>query len=93
MGNGMKMFLVLALLFSGIYLFSISHRYIKAAKRNKIRKARLKKEDEFRQRKLRLEKIREEKAWLVELRRKEIKRQFKWLEEMNQNIKSKIKVE
>ncbi|MBN4070119.1 hypothetical protein JYT76_00375 [Olleya sp. AH-315-F22] len=89
----MKMFLVLALLFSGIYLFSISHRYIKVAKRNKIRKARLRKEDEFRQKKLSLEKIREEKAWLVELRRKEIKRQFKWLEEMNQNIKSKIKVE
>ncbi len=93
MGNGMKMLLVLALMFGGIYLFSISHRYIKAAKRNKNRKAKLKNEDEFRQRKLKLKKIREEKAWLIELRRKEIKRQFKWLEGMNQKIKSKARVE
>ncbi|RLD30331.1 MAG: hypothetical protein DRI75_00270 [Bacteroidetes bacterium] len=93
MGNGIKMLLVLALMFSGIYLFSISHRYIKAAKRNKIRKAKLIREDEFRKKKIRLQKNREEKAWFIELRRKEIKRQFKWLEGMNQKIKSKTRVE
>jgi hypothetical protein len=89
MGNGMKMLLILALMFGGIYLFSISHRYFRTARRNKIKKTRLKKEDEFRQRKLRLQKSREEKAWLIELRRKEIKRQFKWLEGMNKMINIK----
>jgi hypothetical protein len=93
MGNGLILLLVLVVMFFGIYLFSISHRYIRAAKQNKIRKAKLKREDDYRQKKLKLEKIREEKEWLVELRRKEIKRQFKWLEEINQNIKSKIRVE
>lgn len=76
-------------MFGGIYLFSISHRYFRTARRNKIKKTRLKKEDEFRQRKLRLQKSREEKAWLIELRRKEIKRQFKWLEGMNKMINIK----
>lgn len=92
MGTGLILLLVLIVMFFGIYFYAISDKYILAAKQNKIRKAKLKKEDDFRREKLRLEKIREEKEWLVELRLKKIKRQFKWLEEMNQNIKSKIRV-
>ncbi len=92
MGSGLILLLVLIVMFFGMYLYSISDKYILAAKQNKIRKAKLKKEDDFRREKSRLDKIREEKAWLVELRRKEINRQFKWLEEMNHNVKSKIRV-
>lgn len=89
MNGGLRVFIILTVMFVGIYFYSISYKYIRVAKRNKIRKAELKKEDNRRQEKLRLQKDREEKAWIVELRRKEIKRQFKWLKGFNEDIKEK----
>ena len=89
MGNGMKMLLVLALMFGGIYLFSISHRYIKAAKRKRVIERKRKKREKFKNERMRLQSIREEKARLIELRREEIKQHFNWLEGMNKMIKIK----
>jgi len=89
MSGGLRTLIILILMFAGIYFYSISHRYIRKARRNKIRKTKLQKEDESRQEKIRLQKIREEKVWNAELRHKEIKRQFKWLEKLNEEIKKK----
>ncbi len=89
MSGGLRILIVLILMFVGIYFYSISHRYIRKAKQNKIRKIKLQKEDERKQEKIRLQKIREEKVWNAELRRKEITRQFKWLEKLNEEIKKK----
>ncbi len=89
MSGGLRIFIILTIMFVGIYFYSISYKYIRVAKQNKIRKAELKKEDDRRQEKLRLQKDREEKAWNIELRRKEIKRQFKWLKGFNEDFKSK----
>jgi len=89
MGNGMKMLLVLALMFSGIYLFSISHRYIKAAKQKRAIERKRKQKKNIENERMRLQNIREEKARLIELRREEIKQHFNWLEGMNKTIKIK----
>ena len=89
MSGGLRILIVLILMFIGIYFYSISHRYIRKAKQNKIRKIKLQKEDELKQEKIRLQKNREEKIWNAELRRKEIKRQFKWLKKLNKEIKKK----
>ncbi len=89
MGNGIKMLIILALMFGGIYLFSISHRYIKAAKRKRVIEGKMKKKEKIENERMRLQSIREEKARLIELRREEIKQHFNWLEEMNKMIKIK----
>lgn len=89
MGGALRIFIILTVMFVGIYFYSISYRYIRASKKKKNRKDRLDKEEEFRQKKMGSQKDREEKAWIVELRRKEIKRQFKWLKELNKDIKIK----
>lgn len=89
MSGGLRILTILVVMFVGMYFYSISYRYIRAAKQKKNRKHKLDKEEEFRDRKLNLQKTRDEKAWNIELRRKEIKRQFEWLEEMNQKIQNK----
>ena len=89
MSGGLRIFIILTVMFVGIYFYSISYRYIKTARKNKIRKAKFKEKEEREEEKMKLQKAREEKAWIVELRRKEIKRQFEWLEEMNQKIQNK----
>jgi len=38
------------------------------------------------------QKDREEKAWITELRHKEIKRQFKWLKGINKDIRKKEEI-
>ena len=87
MTGGLRILLILTFMFIGIYIYSISHRYINAAKKNKIRKSKIDKEEKFRIDRLRLQKIREEKVRQIELRERDIKLQFKWLERMNQKIK------
>lgn len=89
MSGGLRILIILVVMFVGIYFYSISYRYIRAAKQKKIRKQKLDKEEEYRQGKLKLQKAREEKEWDIELRRREIKRQFKWLEEMNKKNQNK----
>jgi len=89
MSGGLRILIILVVMFVGIYFYSISYRYIRAAKQKKIRKHKLDKEEEYRQGKLKLQKAREEKEWDIELRRREIKRQFKWLEEMNKKNQNK----
>ena len=89
MSGGLRIFIILIVMFVGIYFYSISYRYIRTAKEKKRKKEKLNMQDEFRQKKMKSLKDREEKAWIVELRRKEIKRQFKWLKKINEDIKIK----
>jgi len=89
MSGGLRILIILVIMFVGIYFYSISYRYIRTAKQNKIKKEAFKKEEKQRIHKLSLQKIRDEKDELIELRRDEIKQQFKWLEEMNQTIQNK----
>lgn len=89
MSGGLRILIILTIMFVGIYFYSVSYKYIIEAKKNKIRKAELRKEEDFRQEKRRLQKDREQKAWVAELRRKEIKRQFDWLKGINEDIKRK----
>ncbi len=92
MSGGLRILIILIVMFVGIYFYSISYRYITGAKKKKIRKDKLDKEEEFKQKKVKLQKDREEKSWIVELRRKEIKRQFKWLKGFNKDIKKKEEI-
>ncbi len=89
MSGGLRILIILIVMFVGIYFYSVSYKYIKEAKKNKSRKAEFKKEEEFRREKRRLQKDREQKAWVAELRSKEIKRQFTWLKGINEDIKRK----
>ncbi|MCH7523775.1 MAG: hypothetical protein IIC74_01885 [Bacteroidetes bacterium] len=89
MSGGLRILIILIVMFIGIYFYSISYRYIRAAKEKKRKKEILNKEETFRQGKMKSQKDREEKAWNAELRRKEIKRQFKWLKGINKDIKRK----
>jgi len=89
MSGGLRILIILTVMFVGIFFYSISYRYIKAAKKNKMHKEKFKKEEELKEHKLSLQKAREDKEKLVELRRNEIKQQFKWLDGMNQKIQNK----
>ena len=89
MGGGTRIFIILVLMFIGMYCYSISYKYIRAAKQKRIQKAKFIKEGTLKLEKLRLQKIREEKTKLIALRSKEIKRQFKWLEGVNKDSESK----
>jgi len=89
MSGGLRVLIILIVMFIGIYFYSISYKYIKQANENKIIKAEFKKREEFRREKMRLQKDREQKAWVAELRHKEIKRQFTWLKGINEDIKRK----
>ena len=89
MTGGLRIFIILIIMFVGIYFYSISYKYIKAAKKNKAVKEEFKKEEKRRLHNLSLQNAREEKEKLVELRREEIKDQFKWLGEMNEKIQNK----
>ena len=92
MSGGLRILIILTVMFIGIYFYSISYRYIRAAKEKKRNKEILNKEETFRQRKMKSQKDREEKAWIAELRHKEIKRQFKWLKGINKDIKKKEEI-
>jgi hypothetical protein len=92
MAGWLRITIILTLMFIGIYVYSISYRFIRAIKLERTRKLNILKEENLRKEKLRLQKIREEKQKIVELRRREIKHQFKWLERMNKKIKGLEKI-
>ena len=88
-GDGVKILVVISLLFIGMYVYAISSNLIDDAKEMRTLKKKLKKEKKIRKERVHKDEIRAEKSRLIEKRSAEIKRQFRWLEKLNQKIKNK----
>ena len=82
---------IIALLFVGMYLYAISSNLIEDAKGMRALKRKRGKEEKIRQERISKDEIRSEKRRAIERREREIKREFKWLEEFNDKINKKAK--
>jgi uncharacterized membrane protein len=80
---------IIALLFVGMYLYAISSNLIEDARGMRALKRKREKEEKLRQERIRKDEIRAEKRRAIERREREIKREFKWLEEFNDKINKK----
>lgn len=89
MEDWIKIVLAASVILIFIIMFSVINKSKKKAKLENARKAELQKEEDERNRKLKVQQEIDEKYRLIEERREQIKEQFKWLEGMNEKIKSR----
>ena len=80
---------IIALLFIGMYVYAVSSNLIDDARAMRALKKKKKKEEDSEQEWIKKDEIRADKRRAIERRQREIKREFKWLEEMNEKIKEK----
>lgn len=86
MADGLKMILAMALFFGAMYLYSWMPEILESRREKKQKKQKLQQLANRKLEKLELQKLREEKTKIIEDRRSRIRKQFEWLEGMNQKI-------
>jgi len=82
--NAIYILLAIALLFTGIYVYSYYSEYLENTKQNRIRKKKGLEEEQYQAEKAKKQQIRDEKFKHLSKRSKEIQQELKKLEEMKQ---------
>jgi Tfp pilus assembly protein PilN len=93
MADGLKMLLAMALFFGAMYLYALAPDIIEKRKQKKLLKKTLQKQEDRKEEVIQLQKQRDENTTKIEDRRERIRKHFIWLEEMNEKIKQREKMQ
>ncbi|MDQ7031823.1 MAG: hypothetical protein Q9M37_03785 [Desulfonauticus sp.] len=93
MADGLKMLLAMALFFGAMYLYALAPDIIEKRKQKKLLKKTFQKQEERKEEVVQLQKQRDENTTKIDDRRERIRKHFLWLEEMNEKIKQREKIQ
>ncbi|MCK5401294.1 MAG: hypothetical protein KAJ28_06635 [Flavobacteriaceae bacterium] len=87
MKDGLIILLIIILMFGLMYLWAYSSVYLEKRKRDRISECEIRKDEQYKEKKVKNQQIRDGKKNLLKNRSEEIKRHFEWLEGINKDLK------
>ncbi len=93
MADGLKMLLAMGLFFGAMYLYALAPDIIEKRKQKKLLKKTLQKQEDRKEEVIQLQKQRDKNTKNIGDRRERIRQHYIWLQEMNEKIKQREKIQ